>query len=80
MEKPLEVVCQCHQRPFRAHILETAQAEDPESRGLFDDPEILKVSAAKSMAVAKRVASNRVQARRSVRYDFVRGVTRAFRT
>ena len=39
VEKPLEVVCQCHQRPFRAYILETAQAEAPESEGLFDDPE-----------------------------------------
>ena len=39
MEKPVEVVCQCHQRPFRTHILDTAQAEAPESEGLFDDPE-----------------------------------------
>ena len=38
-EQPLEVVRQRHPRPFSPHVLETAQAEPPETHGAFDDPE-----------------------------------------
>ncbi len=37
MEEALEVVCQRHQRPFRADILKAAQAEASEAERLFDD-------------------------------------------
>jgi hypothetical protein len=39
VEEALEVVCQRHQRPFRADILKAAQAEASEAERLFDDAE-----------------------------------------
>ena len=39
VEEALEVVGQCHQRPFEAHFEDPAQAEPPEPHRRFDDPE-----------------------------------------